>query len=137
MTEAYRPSITTPTTTPAQTPTTPQTQQLPPMLVTDSWRLANKNLVVTDMPTPPSQESSSDSVFTDPEELASISGATVPATEAPKTPSEKKPAPERPCNKEEKSPFTISRQKKTHLASPRISKHNFIDLFVFIGERGA
>ena len=40
-----------------------------PLLVTDSWRRANTNLAVTDVPTPPSQESSSDSVFTDPGEI--------------------------------------------------------------------
>lgn len=40
------------------------------LIVTDSWRLANKSLVVTEISLPPSQESSSDSVFTDPEELA-------------------------------------------------------------------
>lgn len=44
-------------------------------LVTDSWRLANKSLVVTEMSLPPSQESSSDSVFTDPEE---VTGAAEP-----------------------------------------------------------
>lgn len=131
MTETYRSSITTPTTTPAQTPTTPQTQQLPPLLVTDSWRLANKGLVVTEMPTPPSQESSSDSVFTDPGELASIPGATVPPAEAAKLPPEGKP--ERICNKEEKSPFMISRHQKIHLSmlSPRISKRCFVHLFPF------
>lgn len=130
MTEAHRRSVTTPTTTPAQTPTTPQTQQLPPLLVTDSWRLANKGLVVTEMPTPPSQESSSDSVFTDPEELASISGTNVPAA---RSPSERKLPSERTSNKEEKSAFTISRHKKIHLSilSPRISKHHFLDLTRF------
>ncbi|XP_034950625.1 formin-2 [Chelonus insularis] len=40
----------------------------PPLLVTDSWRRANTSLIIPDIPTPPSQASSSDSVFTDPEE---------------------------------------------------------------------
>ncbi|OAD62439.1 hypothetical protein WN48_07310 [Eufriesea mexicana] len=55
------------------------------LLVTDSWRLANKCMVVTEISMPPSQESSSDSVFTDPEELT---GATnVAKEEAPPAPS--------------------------------------------------
>lgn len=50
-------------------------KQGPALLVTDSWRLANKSLVVTEISMPPSQESSSDSVFTDPEELAGAAEA--------------------------------------------------------------
>ncbi|XP_043267190.1 uncharacterized protein [Venturia canescens] len=41
----------------------------PPLLVTDSWRRANTNLTISEIPTPTSKESSSDSVFTDPEEI--------------------------------------------------------------------
>ncbi|XP_076654963.1 uncharacterized protein LOC143360204 [Halictus rubicundus] len=48
--------------------TCPGQRQGPMVLVTDSWRLANKGVVVTEISAPPSQESSSDSVFTDPEE---------------------------------------------------------------------
>ncbi|XP_044578585.1 protein diaphanous homolog 1-like isoform X1 [Cotesia glomerata] len=41
----------------------------PQLLVTDSWRRANASVLkLSDIPTPPSQASSSDSVFTDPEE---------------------------------------------------------------------
>lgn len=46
------------------------------LLVTDSWWLANKGMVVTEILMPPSQESSSDSVFTDPEEVTVATGAT-------------------------------------------------------------
>lgn len=64
------------------TPLLPATNQIqkqdPTLLVTDSWRLANQCMVVTEISMPPSQESSSDSVFTDPEELA---GATNGAKE--------------------------------------------------------
>ncbi|RLU24523.1 hypothetical protein DMN91_002612 [Ooceraea biroi] len=118
-TETFRPSTATPTTTPAQTPTTPQT--LPPLLVTDSWRLANKGLVVTEMPTPPSQESSSDSVFTDPGELTTSPVVTTVKAEVM---AQSTPKPETIGNKQEKpSPFTVSRHKKIHLSvmSPRIS----------------
>lgn len=38
------------------------------LLITDSWRLANKRSAPLDIPTPPSKDSSSDSVFTDPDE---------------------------------------------------------------------
>lgn len=63
---------------------TDQTQkQEPTLLVTDSWRLANKCMVVAELSMPPSQESSSDSVFTDPEELA----ANAAKEEAAKAPS--------------------------------------------------
>jgi hypothetical protein len=113
-TESFRPSTGTPTTTtPAQTPTTPQTQ-LPPLLVTDSWRLANKSLIVTEMPTPPSQESSSDSVFTDPGELTS------PVTVAKVT---KLPLESATMSKEDKSPFVILKNKRIRLSvtSSRIS----------------
>lgn len=123
--ESFRSSTTTSTTTPAQTPTTPQTTQLPPLLVTDSWRLANKGLVVTEIPTPPSQESSSDSIFTDPGELTMS-----PVTAATKPEMTKcKPIPEAIDSKEEKASFTISKHKKIHLSviSPRISEDNFID----------
>ncbi|XP_054002772.1 formin-2-like isoform X2 [Hylaeus anthracinus] len=48
----------------------PNQRQGPAILITDSWRLANKGCVVTEISMPTSQESSSDSVFTDPEELA-------------------------------------------------------------------
>lgn len=51
-------------------PTDQSQKQEPTLLVTDSWRLANKCMVVAELSMPPSQESSSDSVFTDPEELA-------------------------------------------------------------------
>ncbi|CAK9830261.1 Protein cappuccino [Anthophora retusa] len=60
-------------------------QQQEVLLVTDSWRLANKSIVVTETSMPPSQESSSDSVFTDPEELAAA--ADVAKEEAPMAPS--------------------------------------------------
>lgn len=59
-------------------------KQEPTLLVTDSWRLANKCMVVAELSMPPSQESSSDSVFTDPEELAAIAAK---EQEAAKTPS--------------------------------------------------
>ncbi|XP_029680918.1 formin-2-like isoform X2 [Formica exsecta] len=121
-TESFRSSITTPTTasTPVQTPTTPQTQ-LPPLLVTDSWRLANKGLVVTEMPTPPSQESSSDSVFTDPGEITSPITASTKAQVA-KLELES-PLKMIDSKEEKKIPFVISRHKKIHLSmlSPRIS----------------
>lgn len=58
-------------------------KQEPTLLVTDSWRLANKCMVVAELSMPPSQESSSDSVFTDPEELAAIAAK----EEAARTPS--------------------------------------------------
>ncbi|KAG7213944.1 hypothetical protein KM043_003141 [Ampulex compressa] len=56
---------------PQPQPQPPPPPPPPPLLVTDSWRLANKSLVVTEISSamPLSQESSSDSVFTDPEEL--------------------------------------------------------------------
>ncbi|XP_050446207.1 formin-2-like isoform X3 [Cataglyphis hispanica] len=125
-TESSRPSIMTPTTptttsTPAQTPTTPQTQ-LPPLLVTDSWRLANKGLVVTEMPTPPSQESSSDSVFTDPGELTT--SPVMASTNAQVAKSALESSVKTIDSKEEKKiPFVISKHKKIHLSmlSPRIS----------------
>ncbi|XP_012522925.1 formin-2 isoform X2 [Monomorium pharaonis] len=121
-TESFRSSTTTSTsttTTTAQTPTTPQTTQLPPMLVTDSWRLANKGLVVTEMPTPPSQESSSDSVFTDPGELtmSPVTAATRPEVV------KRKPNLETIDSREEKTSFAITKHKKIHLSviSPRKS----------------
>ncbi|XP_076226834.1 uncharacterized protein LOC116432389 [Nomia melanderi] len=46
----------------------PPQKQGPVVLVTDSWRLANKSHVVSEISMPPSQESSSDSVFTDPDD---------------------------------------------------------------------
>ncbi|XP_033327043.2 uncharacterized protein LOC117220812 [Megalopta genalis] len=46
----------------------PGQRQGPVVLVTDSWRLANKAVIVSEISAPPSQESSSDSVFTDPDE---------------------------------------------------------------------
>ncbi|KAL0113159.1 hypothetical protein PUN28_012381 [Cardiocondyla obscurior] len=118
-TESFRSSTTASTSTPAQTPTTPQTTQLPPLLVTDSWRLANKGLVVTEMPTPPSQESSSDSVFTDPGELTM---SPVTANTKPEV-VKRKPTPDTIDSKEDKASFTISKHKKIHLTvlSPRIS----------------
>ncbi|XP_011879062.1 PREDICTED: formin-2-like [Vollenhovia emeryi] len=112
--ESFRSSTTTSTTTPAQTPTS----QLPPLLVTDSWRLANKGLVVTEMPTPPSQESSSDSVFTDPGELTMS-----PVTAGTRPEVKRKPILETIDSKDEKPSFTLSKHKKIHLSvmSPRIS----------------
>ncbi|XP_070158727.1 formin-2 isoform X2 [Polyergus mexicanus] len=118
-TESFRPSITT--STPVQTPTTPQTQ-LPPLLVTDSWRLANKGLVVTEMPTPPSQESSSDSVFTDPGELTMSPVTASTKTQVAKLDHES-PLKMIDSKEKKKTPFVISRHKKIHLSmlSPRIN----------------
>lgn len=74
------------------------------------------------MPTPPSQESSSDSVFTDPGELtmSPVTIATRPEV------MKRKPIPETIGSKEEKAPFTGSKHKKIHLSvmSPRISEDN-------------
>uniref|UniRef100_A0A0C9QYA8 Capu protein n=1 Tax=Fopius arisanus TaxID=64838 RepID=A0A0C9QYA8_9HYME len=48
----------------------------PPLLVTDSWRRVNTGHPAgDDLPTPSSQESSSDSVFTDPEEAGMVADA--------------------------------------------------------------
>ena len=58
-------------------PATNQIQkQEPTLLVTDSWLLANKCTVVAEISMPPSQKSSSDSVFTDPDELIGATNAT-------------------------------------------------------------
>ncbi|XP_043251094.1 formin-2-like isoform X1 [Colletes gigas] len=53
----------------------PHQRQGPVVLVTDSWRLVNKGCVVTEISMPTSQESSSDSVFTDPEDLTGAAEA--------------------------------------------------------------
>jgi len=78
------------------------------------------------MPTPPSQESSSDSVFTDPGELtmSPVTAGTRPEV------MKHKPILETIDNKEEKASFMISKHKKIHLSvmSPRISENdNFIN----------
>ncbi|XP_057327250.1 protein diaphanous homolog 1-like isoform X2 [Microplitis mediator] len=51
----------------------------PQLLVTDSWRRANANVLkLSDIPTPPSQASSSDSIFTDPEENGMVADTSAP-----------------------------------------------------------
>ena len=58
-------------------PATNQIQkQEPTLLVTDSWLLANKCTVVAEISMPSSQKSSSDSVFTDPDELINAMNTT-------------------------------------------------------------
>lgn len=71
------------------------------------------------MPTPPSQESSSDSVFTDPGELA-----TIPHPAESEVTRTSAAAADTVETREAKSPFTIARHKKIHLSvlSPRISE---------------
>lgn len=75
------------------------------------------------MPTPPSQESSSDSVFTDPGELTMSPVTAVTRPEVMK----RKPILETIDSKEEKAPFMISKHKKIHLSvmSSRISENDF------------
>ena len=95
----------------------------PPLLVTDSWHRANKSLSTPEIPTPPSQESSSDSVFTDPENAAMVAENEI--TKVDKTLlygqySEDK----KEIIQEFKSPFSLSRHKKIELspAFTRIGK---------------
>lgn len=93
--------------------------------------MANKGLVVTEMPTPPSQESSSDSVFTDPGELT-----TSPITASTKAQVAKleleSPLKMIDSKEEKKIPFVISRHKKIHLSmlSPRISEEYFTNFVI-------
>lgn len=85
------------------------------LLVTDSWRLANKGLLVAEISAPLSQESSSDSVFTDPEE------APLPAETqcAPITPSSTDTlvacVSSRDDHSDKRSPFAVLRHKKIQL----------------------
>ncbi|KAK2586047.1 hypothetical protein KPH14_012044 [Odynerus spinipes] len=88
----------------------------PTLLVTDSWRLANKGLLIAEISAPPSQESSSDSVFTDPEE------APLPTTEAQcasVTPSSTDTLAASFSSREDhsnkRSPFSVLRHKRIHL----------------------
>ncbi|XP_043488934.1 formin-2-like [Polistes fuscatus] len=85
------------------------------LLVTDSWRLANKGLLVAEISAPLSQESSSDSVFTDTEEVP------LPAETqyVPITPSSTDTLIAsitlRDDHSEKRSPFSVLRHKKIQL----------------------
>ncbi|XP_015600677.1 formin-2 [Cephus cinctus] len=88
----------------------------PSLLVTDSWHRANKPLITPELSTPASQESSSDSVFTEPEGMV---------TENERQPLEKAltALSLEPRDDNRKAQFTVSRHKKIELpcASSRLS----------------
>lgn len=85
------------------------------LLVTDSWRLANKGLLVAEISAPLSQESSSDSVFTDPEEAllpaeTQCASITPSSTDLPVA-----SASSREDHSDKRSPFAVLRHKKIQL----------------------
>ena len=107
----------------------------PPLLVTDSWRRANKSVTTPDIPTPPSQQSSSDSVFTDPEDITMVAEKEVIRVE------KALPFPVKELNDikdnkdaslEFKSPFSLSRHKKIELtpACTKIGKFKYDTIII-------
>ncbi|KAI4500520.1 hypothetical protein M0802_004482 [Mischocyttarus mexicanus] len=86
------------------------------LLVTDSWRLANKGLLVAEISAPLSQESSSDSVFTDTEEVPlPLDNQCIPITPSSTDTLIASSITLRDDYSEKRSPFSVLRHKKIQL----------------------
>lgn len=99
----------------------------PPLLVTDSWRRVNKSVTTPEIPTPPSQQSSSDSVFTDPDEITMVAENEIRIEKSLICPTKDIKDNNNQPSEEFKSPFSVSRHKRVELTpvSHKIGEPNF------------